>query len=101
MDEALRTAIKQIESLGAEAIEVSLPHTPRHSCLLFDLICGGKLNLAKYDDGSLPGTPNEMWKACSISISRLLEKGFGQETKSAASCLGHSRSPLAIMMHTI
>ncbi len=44
------TAIKQIESLGAEAVEVSLPHTqyaiPVYYLILF---AEASSNLAKYD----------------------------------------------------
>src|SRR5688572_20681496 len=50
VDAALRTAIEHIESLGAEAVEVSLPHTqyaiPVYYLILF---AEASSNLAKYD----------------------------------------------------
>ncbi|HSK86910.1 MAG TPA: amidase family protein, partial [Anaerolineales bacterium] len=50
VDASLRAAIKQIESLGAQAVEVSLPHTqyaiPVYYLILF---AEASSNLAKYD----------------------------------------------------
>ena len=78
---ALRTAIKQIESLGAEAIEVSLPHTqyaiPVYYLILF---AEASSNLAKYD-GVRFGLSERSGKDLMDVYLKTREAGFGAETK--------------------
>jgi aspartyl-tRNA(Asn)/glutamyl-tRNA(Gln) amidotransferase subunit A len=81
VDAALRTAIKQIESLGAEAIEVSLPHTqyaiPVYYLILF---AEASSNLAKYD-GVRFGLSERTGEGLMDVYLKTRELGFGAETK--------------------
>jgi aspartyl-tRNA(Asn)/glutamyl-tRNA(Gln) amidotransferase subunit A len=81
VDAALRTAIKQVESLGAEAIEVSLPHTsyaiPVYYLILF---AEASSNLAKYD-GVRFGLSERNADSLMDVYLKTREQGFGAETK--------------------
>ena len=81
VDAALRTAIKQIESLGAEAVEVSLPHTqyaiPVYYLILF---AEASSNLAKYD-GIRFGLSERNVDGLLEVYLKTREEGFGAETK--------------------
>jgi aspartyl-tRNA(Asn)/glutamyl-tRNA(Gln) amidotransferase subunit A len=81
VDASLRTAIKQIESLGAEAIEVSLPHTqyaiPVYYLILF---AEASSNLAKYD-GVRFGLSERNVESLMDVYLKTRESGFGAETK--------------------
>jgi aspartyl-tRNA(Asn)/glutamyl-tRNA(Gln) amidotransferase subunit A len=81
VDAALRTAIKQIEALGAEPIEVSLPHTqyaiPVYYLILF---AEASSNLAKYD-GVRFGLSERNGKDLMDVYLKTREAGFGAETK--------------------
>ena len=88
MDEALRTAIKQIESLGAEAIEVSFALTPYAIPVYYLILFAEASSISRNMMRVASGTPNEMWKACSISISRLAKKDLERETKRRRIMLG-------------
>jgi aspartyl-tRNA(Asn)/glutamyl-tRNA(Gln) amidotransferase subunit A len=81
VDAALRTAIKQIESLGAQAIEVSLPHTP-YAIPVYYLILFAEAssNLAKYD-GVRFGLSQRNVESLIDLYLKTREKGFGAETK--------------------
>jgi aspartyl-tRNA(Asn)/glutamyl-tRNA(Gln) amidotransferase subunit A len=78
---ALRTAIKQIESLGAEAVEVSLPHTqyaiPVYYLILF---AEASSNLARYD-GVRFGLSERNGKDLMDVYLKTREEGFGPEVK--------------------
>ncbi len=78
---ALQTAIKQIESLGAEAVEVSLPHTqyaiPVYYLILF---AEASSNLARYD-GVRFGASERSGKDLMDVYIKTREIGFGAETK--------------------
>ena len=78
---SLRTAIKQIEALGAEAIEVSLPHTqyaiPVYYLILF---AEASSNLAKYD-GVRFGLSERSGESLLDVYLKTREVGFGPETK--------------------
>jgi aspartyl-tRNA(Asn)/glutamyl-tRNA(Gln) amidotransferase subunit A len=78
---SLREAIKQIESLGAEAIEVSLPHTP-YAIPVYYLILFAEAssNLAKYD-GIRFGLSERNGKDLMDVYLKTREAGFGAETK--------------------
>jgi len=81
VDASLHTAIKQIESLGAEAIEVSLPHTqyaiPVYYLILF---AEASSNLAKYD-GIRFGLSERNVESLRDVYLKTRESGFGAETK--------------------
>lgn len=78
---ALRAAIKQIESLGAEIVEVSLPHTqyaiPVYYLILF---AEASSNLAKYD-GVRYGLSVRDGDGLLDLYLKTREAGFGAEAK--------------------
>jgi aspartyl-tRNA(Asn)/glutamyl-tRNA(Gln) amidotransferase subunit A len=81
VDASLRTAIKQIENLGAEVVEVSLPHTqyaiPVYYLILF---AEASSNLAKYD-GVRFGLSVRNGQDLMDVYLKTREAGFGAETK--------------------
>jgi aspartyl-tRNA(Asn)/glutamyl-tRNA(Gln) amidotransferase subunit A len=81
VDASLRAAIRQIERLGAEAVEVSLPHTqyaiPVYYLILF---AEASSNLAKYD-GVRFGMSERNGKDLMDVYLKTREAGFGAETK--------------------
>ena len=81
VDAALRTAIKQIEDLGAQAIEVTLPHTqyaiPVYYLILF---AEASSNLAKYDGVRFGLSERNVDNLLDLYL-KTREAGFGAETK--------------------
>ena len=81
VDASVRTAIRQIEALGAEVVEVSLPHTqyaiPVYYLILF---AEASSNLAKYD-GIRFGLSERDGDGLMDVYLKTREKGFGAETK--------------------
>jgi aspartyl-tRNA(Asn)/glutamyl-tRNA(Gln) amidotransferase subunit A len=81
MDASIRAAIKQIEGLGAETVEVSLPHTqyaiPVYYLILF---AEASSNLAKYD-GVRFGLSERNVDGLLDLYLKTRETGFGAETK--------------------
>jgi len=81
MDASLRAAIRQLESLGAHAVEVSLPHTqyaiPVYYLILF---AEASSNLAKYD-GVRFGLSERDGEGLLDVYLKTREAGFGAETK--------------------
>src|SRR5215216_5262732 len=81
VEAALRTAIKQIESLGAETVEVSLPHTqyaiPVYYLILF---AEASSNLARYD-GVRFGLSERSGKDLMDVYLKTRERGLGAEPK--------------------
>lgn len=81
MEAALRAAIKQLESLGARAVEVSLPHTqyaiPVYYLILF---AEASSNLAKYDGVRFGLSERNVDSLLDVYL-KTREKGFGAETK--------------------
>ena len=81
VDASLRAAIKQVESLGAEVVEVSLPHTkyaiPVYYLILF---AEASSNLAKYD-GVRFGLSERDGDSLMDVYLKTREAGFGAETK--------------------
>lgn len=81
VDVSVRAAIKQIESLGAEVMEVSLPHTqyaiPVYYLILF---AEASSNLAKYD-GVRFGLSERATGDLMDMYLKTREAGFGAETK--------------------
>ena len=81
VDASLRTAIQQIESLGAEVMDVSLPHTqyaiPVYYLILF---AEASSNLAKYD-GVRFGLSERNVESLMDVYLKTRETGFGPETK--------------------
>jgi len=81
VDASLRAAIKQIEALGAEAVEVSLPHTqyaiPVYYLILF---AEASSNLAKYDGVRFGLSERNVEDLLGVYL-KTREAGFGAETK--------------------
>ncbi len=81
VDTSLRTAIKQIEALGAEVVEVSLPHTqyaiPVYYLILF---AEASSNLAKYDGVRFGLSERNVESLIDVYL-KTREAGFGAETK--------------------
>ena len=81
IDASIRAAIKQIEGLGAQAVEVSLPHTqyaiPVYYLILF---AEASSNLAKYD-GIRFGLSERNGEGLLDVYLKTREVGFGAETK--------------------
>jgi aspartyl-tRNA(Asn)/glutamyl-tRNA(Gln) amidotransferase subunit A len=81
VDASLRAAIKQIESLGAEAVEFSLPHTqyaiPVYYLILF---AEASSNLAKYDGVRFGLSKRDGDNLMDVYLETR-EAGFGAETK--------------------
>ena len=81
VDFSLRAAIKQIENLGAETVEVSLPHT-RYAIPVYYLILFAEAssNLAKYD-GIRFGLSERNVESLMDVYLKTREMGFGAEAK--------------------
>ena len=81
VDASLQTAIKQIETLGAEVLEVSLPHT-RYAIPVYYLILFAEAssNLAKYD-GVRFGLSERNVESLLELYLETREAGFGAEAK--------------------
>ena len=81
VDAALRSAIKQIEALGAEAVEVSLPHTP-YAIPVYYLILFAEAssNLAKSDGVRFGLSERDVENLLELYL-KTREMGFGAETK--------------------
>jgi aspartyl-tRNA(Asn)/glutamyl-tRNA(Gln) amidotransferase subunit A len=81
VDSSLREAIKQIERLGAEVIDVSLPHTqyavPVYYLILF---AEASSNLAKYDGVRFGLSERNADNLMDVYL-KTREAGFGAETK--------------------
>jgi aspartyl-tRNA(Asn)/glutamyl-tRNA(Gln) amidotransferase subunit A len=81
VDSSLRMAIKEIEGLGAEVMEVSLPHTqyaiPVYYLILF---AEASSNLAKYDGVRFGLSERNVDNLMDVYL-KTREKGFGAETK--------------------
>lgn len=81
VDVSLRGAIKQIEGLGAEVVEVSLPHTqyaiPVYYLILF---AEASSNLAKYDGVRFGLSERDVENLMGLYL-KTREIGFGAETK--------------------
>ena len=81
VDKAVRAAIKQYESLGAEIVEVSLPHT-EYAVGVYYIIATAEAsaNLARFD-GVRYGHRAENVTGLLDHYGRTREEGFGQEVK--------------------
>ena len=81
VDASLRSAINQIETLGAETVEVSLPHTayaiPVYYLILF---AEASSNLAKYDGVRFGLSERKVENLLELYL-KTREMGFGAETK--------------------
>ena len=81
VDSSLRTAIQQIEALGANVVEVSLPHTqyavPVYYLILF---AEASSNLAKYDGIRFGLSERNVDNLMDVYL-KTREAGFGAETK--------------------
>ena len=81
VDKAVRAAIKQYESLGAEIVEVSLPHT-EYAVGVYYIIATAEAsaNLARFD-GVRYGHRADNVTGLLDHYGRTREEGFGQEVK--------------------
>ena len=81
VDKAVRDAIRQYESLGAEIVEVSLPHT-EYAVGVYYIIATAEAsaNLARFD-GVRYGHRAENVTGLMDHYGRTREEGFGQEVK--------------------
>src|SRR5215216_5397375 len=81
VDSSLRAAIKQIEQLGADVVEISLPHA-QYAISVYYLILFAEAssNLAKYD-GVRYGYSDRNVDSLLELYLKTREKGFGAETK--------------------
>jgi aspartyl-tRNA(Asn)/glutamyl-tRNA(Gln) amidotransferase subunit A len=81
VESALQTAIRQVEALGAETVEVSLPHTayaiPVYYLILF---AEASSNLAKYDGVRFGLSERNVENLLELYL-KTREVGFGAETK--------------------
>ncbi len=77
----VREAIKEIEKLGAEIVEVSLPHT-HYGQMVYAIICPSEVssNLAKYD-GIRFGHSTKNAKDLMEVYTKSRAEGFGDEAK--------------------
>lgn len=81
IDAAVRAAIKQYESLGAEIVEISLPHT-QHAVAVYYIIATAEAsaNLARFD-GVRYGHRTAEASNILEHYGRTREEGFGPEVK--------------------
>ncbi len=81
VEQRVREAIKQIEDLGAEIIEVSLPNT-HYGQMVYAIICPSEVssNLAKYDGIRFGHTTKEAKDLMEVYTKSRAE-GFGDEAK--------------------
>jgi len=81
VNEKIETAIKKLEGLGAEIIDISLPHT-EYAVPVYYLIATAEAssNLARYD-GVRFGFRAEEAATLKAMYSRTREQGFGAEVK--------------------
>ncbi len=81
VDRAVRTAIRQLEALGAEIVEVSLPHT-EYAVGVYYIIATAEAsaNLARFD-GVRYGHRAENATGLLDMYGRTREEGFGAEVK--------------------
>ena len=81
VDASIRAAIRQIESLGADVVEVALPHT-RYAIPVYYLILFAEAssNLAKYDGIRFGMSERDVDSLHELYL-KTREAGFGAETK--------------------
>lgn len=81
VQQAVETAVKQLESLGAEIVQVSLPHT-EHAVAVYYILATAEAsaNLARFD-GVRYGHRAENPKDLLDHYCRTREEGFGPEVK--------------------
>lgn len=81
VEQRVREAIKEIEKLGAEIVEVSLPNT-HYGQMVYAIICPSEIssNLAKYD-GIRFGHSSKAAKNLMEVYSMTRAEGFGDEAK--------------------
>ncbi|MGP0629145.1 Asp-tRNA(Asn)/Glu-tRNA(Gln) amidotransferase subunit GatA [Nitrospina sp. 32_T5] len=78
---AVEAAIRHLESLGMERVEVSLPHTPYAVAAYYILACAeASTNLSRYD-GVKYGYRSENAENLLDMYTHTREEGFGEEVK--------------------
>ncbi|HWC17424.1 MAG TPA: Asp-tRNA(Asn)/Glu-tRNA(Gln) amidotransferase subunit GatA, partial [Terriglobales bacterium] len=81
VDQAVRTAVEHLEGLGAELLEISLPHT-EHALSTYYIIAPAEAsaNLARFD-GVRYGFRAAITESLIDHYGRTREEGFGAEVK--------------------
>lgn len=81
VEQALKNAISELESLGAEIVEISLPHT-KYAVSTYYIIAPSEAssNLARYD-GVKYGYRNQNAKSLTDMYVKTRSEGFGDEVK--------------------
>jgi len=81
VERAVRTAVEELAGLGAEIIEISLPHTTDYAIATYYIIasCEASANLARYDGVKygLSVPTDKLWEG----FRRTRGRGFGPEVK--------------------
>ena len=81
VEQAVRNAIKTLESLGMEKVEVSLPHTQYAVATYYILACAeASTNLSRYD-GVRYGHRSEQSENLQDMYLNTRSEGFGEEVK--------------------
>jgi len=81
VEKAVREAIKTLESMGMQSVEVSLPHTEYAVATYYILACAeASANLSRYD-GVKYGYRSEQADNLMDMYTNTREEGFGEEVK--------------------
>lgn len=81
VEKAVRAGIEQLQALGMEAVEVSLPHTEHAVATYYILACAeASTNLSRYD-GVRFGVRSEESDSLYNMYTNTREEGFGEEVK--------------------
>ncbi|QPJ60577.1 MAG: Asp-tRNA(Asn)/Glu-tRNA(Gln) amidotransferase subunit GatA [Candidatus Nitronauta litoralis] len=81
VEEAVRRGIEQLQALGMETVDVSLPHTEHAVATYYILACAeASTNLSRYD-GVRFGTRSRESDSLYNMYTNTREEGFGEEVK--------------------
>ncbi len=81
VEKAVRAGIEQLQALGMETVEVSLPHTEHAVATYYILACAeASTNLSRYD-GVRFGVRSEESDSLYNMYTNTREEGFGEEVK--------------------
>ena len=81
VEQSVRAAIAQLESMGMQTVDVSLPHTEHAVAAYYILACAeASTNLSRYD-GVRYGFRSEKSDSLHSMYTNTWEEGFGEEVK--------------------
>lgn len=81
VEQSVRAAIAQLESMGMQTVDVSLPHTEHAVAAYYILACAeASTNLSRYD-GVRYGFRSEKSDSLHSMYTNTREEGFGEEVK--------------------